>query len=147
MSGRPVSATEREAASALRLLGRALRLRCPHCGGAPVFASWFRRRERCGACGLRFARTGADYFTGAMFFNLILAEALFAGGLLITLVARWPAVPWDILTAVAVAGMIAAPVLFHPFSQVLFLALDTFFRPVTAAERTGMSPAEPATRR
>ena len=35
---------------------RALALRCPWCGKGPVLASWFRLRERCGACGLRLER-------------------------------------------------------------------------------------------
>ncbi len=147
MSGHHDIAVDRAAASMGRLAGRALRLRCPHCGRAPVFASWFRRHERCGVCGFRFARTGADYFTGAMFFNLILAEALFAAGLLVTVIVSWPDVPWDRLTQVAVAGMIAAPLLLHPFSQVIFLTLDTYFRPLTPEERAGMTSAERTARR
>lgn len=130
----PLVAPERSSPHLFRLLGRAVRLRCPHCGRAPVLASWLRRHERCGACGFRFARTGDDYFTGAMFFNLILAEGLFAVAMLVTVLSSWPDVPWDLLTYVAVAGMVVAPILLHPYSQVIFLSLDVFMRPVRAAE-------------
>src|SRR5207249_1937986 len=72
-----------EAADMLRrsrtaiLFGRALRLHCPCCGGAPLFTSWFRMRPRCPGCGLRLERE-AGYFTGAMAVNLITAELVFA---------------------------------------------------------------------
>ena len=33
------------------LLWRALRLRCPNCGGGPIFDSWLRMRGRCPRCG------------------------------------------------------------------------------------------------
>ncbi len=130
----PHVSTERSSPQLIRLIGRAVRLRCPHCGRASVFAAWFRRHERCGACGFRFARTGDDYFTGAMFFNLVLAEGIFAIGMLAVVLLSWPDVPWDRLTYGAVAGMVLAPILLHPYSQVIFLTLDVVIRPVRAAE-------------
>jgi len=134
MSGRVDRPPERPAASLPQLAVRAIRARCPHCGDAPVFASWFRRHERCAVCRLRLARPGPDYFTGAIFFTLALSEGLFAAILLVTVVSRWPDVPWDRLTWVAASGMLVAPILLHPLSQVVFLSLDIFWRPVTDDE-------------
>ena len=74
---RPVRTTETElevpsVARALRLLGRFLRLRCPHCGGGPVLARWRVGRpwgvirDRCPACHFRFERSDDGYFSAAM---------------------------------------------------------------------------------
>ena len=41
---------------ALRLYGRALLLRCPHCGKGRVVRSGFRMHPRCPACGIRTER-------------------------------------------------------------------------------------------
>jgi uncharacterized protein (DUF983 family) len=43
-----------------RLFGRALLLRCPRCGRAPVLDGWFGVRPRCTVCGLRFDRGEPD---------------------------------------------------------------------------------------
>jgi len=40
----------------VRRLARALRLRCPNCGGAGLMQSWFVLRARCTACGMRLQR-------------------------------------------------------------------------------------------
>ena len=44
-----------------RVLGRAVRLRCPRCGETPLFRGWFSMRPECLVCGLVFERAqGAD---------------------------------------------------------------------------------------
>lgn len=135
MSGAPAfRPPDRTFTRAVRLLGRALRLRCPHCGGAPVLASWGTVHPRCAACRFRFERSRDSYFTGAMFFNLITAEFLFATLFGAAIVASWPAVDWDALTYGAVAGMAVAPILLYPFSKVLYLSVDVFMRPVRPEE-------------
>lgn len=121
------------------LLGRALRLRCPHCGGGAVLQGWHPRQwgtahEQCEGCGFRFARSDERYFAGAMICNLLLAELLFALGMLAVVLATWPDVPWDALTWVAAAGMAIVPFLFYPVAMVLWLTVDVLFRPVGADE-------------
>ncbi|MBA3522773.1 MAG: hypothetical protein H0T90_09760 [Gemmatimonadales bacterium] len=39
-----------------RLFWRALRLRCPNCGGGPIRSSWLRMGAHCAACGLPLER-------------------------------------------------------------------------------------------
>ncbi|MDZ4861904.1 MAG: hypothetical protein SGJ01_00540 [Gemmatimonadota bacterium] len=51
------------------LLGCALRLRCPQCGGGSLFRSWLSIRERCLSCGLRMERGEDGYVVGAYMFN------------------------------------------------------------------------------
>ena len=61
------------------LTARALRLRCPHCGGGPLFTvRWFRMRDRCPKCRLRLERGEQGYIVGAYMFNIVAAELLFA---------------------------------------------------------------------
>lgn len=142
---RPVRTTETElevpsVARALRLLGRFLRLRCPHCGGGPVLARWRVGRpwgvirDRCPACHFRFERSDDGYFSAAMLINLITSELLFAFSFAVAIVVTWPEVPWDGLTYYAAAAMLLFPLLFYPVSKVLWLTIDVMLRPVTPAE-------------
>jgi uncharacterized protein (DUF983 family) len=117
-----------------RLYGRALRLRCPHCGGGPVLESWFRMRSHCAACGIRTERGEEDFFLGSMMFNLILAEGLLALVLVGLVIAMWPAVPWNFLQFGTPVLMVLAPLLFLPFSRTIWLASDILIRPVTEEE-------------
>ena len=111
------------------LVGRALRLRCPYCGGGPVLQGWFKLRPACGNCGNALERGEQDYFLGGMLFNLILAELLFAGIFVAILVAMWPTVPWDAIEIGAPTGMVVTPILIYPFGKLVWLAFDLTFRP------------------
>ena len=113
----------------VRLLARALRLRCPACGRAGVLATWFALRARCPACGFRFDRGEEGYFLGSLLFNLIAAEAVFAVGLVLTIAWTWPAPPWEAMRWGGIALMILLPIAFLPFSRTLWLAFDLAFRP------------------
>lgn len=121
------------------LLGRAARLRCPHCGRGAVLAGWHPRqwgtaRERCPACGFRFMRSDDRYFAGAMLPNLLVAELLFAIIFLVVAMASWPDVPWDALTYGVGALMIVGPMALYPVAMVLWLTVDVLVRPVTPDE-------------
>ena len=111
------------------LLARAVRLRCPNCGGRPIVASWLRLQPRCPKCGLRLERGEEGYQVGAYMFNIVAAELIFALVFLTILLATWPSPPWDLLLYGGGALMVVAPVLFYPFSKTLFLAFDLIFRP------------------
>jgi uncharacterized protein (DUF983 family) len=116
-------------------MGRALTLRCPSCGGRGLFASWLRMKERCPRCGLALERgEGHDYWLGAMMFNLVVAELLFAALMLVVIVASWPRVPWDFLQYGGVALMVLFPFALFPFSKTIWLAFDVAFRPVEREE-------------
>jgi uncharacterized protein (DUF983 family) len=131
----PVAVPEELSVSrALRLYGRALALRCPHCGEGHVVASWFRMKPRCPACGLRTERGEEDFFLGSMMFNLILSEGLFTIFLVVLVVSRWPNVPWDFLQTWAIGLMAAAPFLVFPWSKTVWLASDLLIKPLTEEE-------------
>jgi len=107
----------------------AARLRCPNCGGGPLFSYWVRMRERCPVCGIQLERGEEGYQVGAYMFNIVAAELIFAAIFLGVLASTWPTPPWDELLYGGVAIMISAPFIFYPFSKTLFLAFDLIFRP------------------
>ncbi len=117
----------------LRVLGRACRLRCPRCGGGPVLRHWLQLRERCGACDAALSRGEADHFLGAMLFNLVIGELLFAAVLVAILVQTWPSPPWGTLERWAPIGALVTPFVLFPFSKLLWLGADLLVRPDTPA--------------
>ena len=116
------------------MLGRALRKRCPNCGGGPLFVRWLEARERCPECRLRLERGERDYFLGSLTLNLLLSESAVAAGIVVALAlgaGRWPF--WE-LEAGGVALAMAAPIFAWPWTRVLWLAVDLMFRPATPDE-------------
>jgi uncharacterized protein (DUF983 family) len=111
------------------LLSRALTLRCPHCGGRGILASWFKLAPSCPRCHLRPERGESDYFLGGMMFNIALAEGVFVIVLITTLAVTWPRVPWTLLQYGAPAAMVLAPIILYPFSRLVWLAFDLTLRP------------------
>lgn len=114
---------------------RALRLRCPACGGARVFDGWFRMKDRCPACGIRLERGEQGYVVGAYMFNIVAAELIFAAIFLAWVIVTWPDPPWTLLQYGGAALMVLLPVLFYPFSKTLFLAFDLTFNPRADGDR------------
>jgi uncharacterized protein (DUF983 family) len=108
---------------------RALRRRCPNCGAGPVMVRWFGIQPACPRCALRLDRGEEGYFVGAIVFNMAFAEGLFALGLGAVLWWTYPNPPWNALYYGGIAGMIAAPIFFYPYSKLCWLAFDLGFRP------------------
>ena len=118
----------------LLLFWRAIRLRCPNCGGGPLFYSWLKPRKYCPSCGLPLERGEDGYQVGSYMFNIMASELIFAVLFLGILVATWPSPPWTALQIGGIILMIIAPFVFYPFSKTLFLAFDLVFRPPTRDE-------------
>jgi uncharacterized protein (DUF983 family) len=119
---------------ALLLFWRAIRLRCPNCGGGPIFRSWFRVRRYCPSCGLPLEREEHGYQVGSYMFNIVAAELIFVLVFLGVTFITWPSPPWVLLQYGGIVLMILAPIIFFPFSKTLFLAFDLLFRPATRDE-------------
>ena len=112
-----------------RLLGRALLLRCPNCGGGNLFEGFFRMKQRCPTCGMLLERGESDYFLGGYTLNLIAVEILLALAFLIVVIVTWPSPPWDGLMYGGVILSILGAVLCYPFAKTTWLAVDLIFRP------------------
>jgi uncharacterized protein (DUF983 family) len=115
--------------SAWTLLGRALLLRCPSCGGGSLFTGFFKMKNRCPTCGLLLERGESDYFIGAYTLNLIAVELLLAMGFLIVVLVTRPNLPWKALQYGGVALSVLGAVFCYPFAKTTWLAVDLMFRP------------------
>jgi uncharacterized protein (DUF983 family) len=119
---------------ALLLFVRAIRRRCPNCGGGPIFDSYFRIRKRCPICRLPLERGEEGYQVGAYMFNIVAAELVFVALFVGIMLATWPNPPWNLLLYGGVVLIILMSILFYPFSKTIFLAFDLLFRPATPEE-------------
>ncbi len=127
------------------LFRRALRLRCPSCGGGPVFVTWLKMCPSCPSCGINFDREPeGGYWVGSNTINLFATEVTFGASFLGTLIATWPSPPWELLTWGGMGLMLLLPVFFFPFSKTLFIAVDLTFRPDEPSDYA--RPAEPLVR-
>ena len=106
------------------LLKRALRLRCPRCGGGRLFVGYFRMYAHCPNCNLKYEQE-PGYFLGATYINygltVMLLTVLYIG---LHYRARYDnrtlALP---LTAIC----IAFPLMLFRFACSLWLAMDCLF--------------------
>jgi uncharacterized protein (DUF983 family) len=126
---------------------RALRLRCPHCGGGPIFTSWSRLLPACPVCGLGLERGEEGYWLGAYFFNLMAMETVFSVWVVGFLFATWPNPPWRLFQVTTVILMAVVPVVCFPFSKTLFLAFDLLMRPPDAGDFAAPHERSPRSRR
>ncbi|MFL5758651.1 MAG: DUF983 domain-containing protein [Thermomicrobiales bacterium] len=114
------------------LIWRAMTRRCPYCGARGIFSNWFSLRESCPNCGAVFVRE-EGYFLGAYALNLIVAE--FIGlGVVIIILFQIDLSLWE-QEFLAVGAAIVLPVLFFPFARTLWMALDLVVDPETGEKR------------
>jgi Protein of unknown function (DUF983) len=92
---------------------------------------------RCRSCNFRFERSDESYFSGAMFFGLLMGEFIYGILLLVILVSMWPNVPWDTITWAMPLGVLLVMVFVIPVSRVVWLTVDVLVRPVQPEELNG----------
>jgi uncharacterized protein (DUF983 family) len=124
------SANPNSATSILRklllLVWRAMRLRCPACGGTKLFLGWFTMHDACSACGRPF-RGDAGYFLGSIYFNygvtgmLVVAIyfAMYFGNVLTN----------EQRLAVLAVFVVLFPLWFFRYARALWMAFDEFWDP------------------
>lgn len=117
------------------LLRRGVTKKCPRCGGGRIYDGWFRMKERCPTCGLRFERE-PGFFVGAYFINFLIAE-----GLLFVLMMGFvfwkdqhPNAGVAVPIAIAVFLAVGAPLVFYPFSRTIWSAFDIGMTPLELRE-------------
>ena len=115
-------------ASAPTLLGRALLLHCPNCGGRGLFSSWLKMKPACPTCGLELNRGESGYNVGSYMLNIIAAELIFAAIFITTIIVTWPNPPWQFLQYGGAILMVLAPIVLYPFTKTVFLAIDLAVR-------------------
>jgi len=116
-----------EAPGLFTMLGRGARRRCPRCAAGDLFTSWFRMRERCPGCRLRFEGPPQEgFFLGAFTVNLcvtfgVLLVAVFA---YIGMSALNEAPPLLGFVVVSGAGCVVVPIVSYPFARCVWVAFE-----------------------
>ena len=102
-------------------LARALRLRCPRCGKAPLFRAWFAMNTVCAVCDLKFERA-QGYWVGAIYVNYAVTTLIAVGGFFVLRATI------DLGTAAQLALWIpfvtVFPLWFFRYSRSLWLGLE-----------------------
>jgi uncharacterized protein (DUF983 family) len=111
------------------LLSRAVRRRCPYCGGGNIFDNYFSLKKICPTCEVQFEREDG-YFLGGYALNLVISESI-ALGLALWLLFGTRLRDASLLQQeiVAVSLALLLPLLFFPFSRTFWMALDLTLHP------------------
>ena len=112
-----------------RMVLRALRRRCPRCGGRAWFHGWFHRLERCQTCGYKYERS-PGFVLGEVTMNTIVTFGLLAVAIAVGIIVWYPDIPLVPLTVLVVAIAIIVPIAFYPFSSTLWAAIDLSMHPL-----------------
>jgi uncharacterized protein (DUF983 family) len=105
---------------------RALALRCPRCGGAPLFRGWFRMERSCALCGLYFERA-QGYFVGAIYVNYGVTTVIALAGYF--LLWGYTGISTGAQLAIWLPFVALFPLWFFRYSRSLWLALEHFVNP------------------
>jgi uncharacterized protein (DUF983 family) len=105
----------------MRVLGRALRLKCPSCGETKLFESFLKVRRACDHCGMVFQQE-QGYFIGAIYINVGLTYFLILATYAVSLIF------WSTISNRAYVIMLAfaatVPIAFFRWSRSFWLALN-----------------------
>ncbi|HEX6961486.1 MAG TPA: DUF983 domain-containing protein [Lacipirellula sp.] len=112
--------------SALEVLWRGLRLKCPKCGQGRIFRGWFTMNERCSECGRLFERA-PGYLLGSIYMNYGLTAALMmAGYFILDFSGTLRGTP---LLATLTALIVVFPLWFFRYARSLWIAFDERWDP------------------
>jgi len=102
------------------ILKRALRLRCPHCGGGRLFVGYFKMHTHCPGCNLKYERA-PGYFLGSTYINYGLTAVLY--------VALHFGIRFDnrTLSRPLAAMCVLVPLYNFRYARSLWLAIDCYF--------------------
>jgi uncharacterized protein (DUF983 family) len=115
------------------LLKRGVHRRCPRCGGRGLFETWFRLRDHCPTCGVRFARE-EGFFIGALFVNMAVTEAVLFVWLAVAFLLTLPDAPITAIVIGVVAITVVIPLAFYPYSKTIWAAIHLAMEPLDPAE-------------
>lgn len=116
------------------MAGRALVLHCPWCGSRRSFLrGWFRRRERCRTCGIRWQRE-VGFELGAVTVNTIVTFGALTVAMAVGFVLTAPDIPVLPFVLSLFAMAVVVPVAVYPFTYTLWLAFDLAVHPPDEAE-------------
>lgn len=115
------------------MLGRGLVRRCARCGSGGLFRRWVSMVDHCPRCGHGYERSDGFWLGSIMLNNAATFGAVlvvFAGTMIVT----WPDVPWNWLLVGVMATAVVVPIVFHPISRTLWVAMEMAVRPLSDDE-------------
>ena len=118
------------------LLWRAIRRRCPRCGGKGIFSSWLKLKERCPTCGYRFERE-EGFFTGVYLVNYSLIAVVIVFELFVYVVyanAQEGEAGYGPALLIGLATATVLPLITYPFAKAVWAAIDLATRPLEPVE-------------
>lgn len=105
---------------------RAIRRRCPYCGGQGIFSSYFSIKERCPHCDTLFAYEDG-YFLGSYVINIGVTELTAVGIVIWLMVSSGLSVlQLQIIGVILAAGL---PIACYPVAVCLWMVLDLVVHP------------------
>jgi uncharacterized protein (DUF983 family) len=118
------------------MLARGVIRHCPRCGAGDLFISWFKLRERCPGCGLRFERE-EGFWLGGYVINFATGEAgiLVLLAALIVVLANGGQINAVLFVSLGAVTAVLGPVLTFPSSRTIWSAIDLVMRPLSDEER------------
>ena len=128
--------TAGEEKSALRYLGRAMRLQCPVCGKSPIFLralltrslrDWFTPLDGCPRCGYPYEREAGYFLVSTWVINYGVGSLL--GILIYILLEIFLHLEITQLLCAVLIPIILFNLLFARHSKSLFIAIDHFYDP------------------
>lgn len=117
------------------LVARGLRKRCPVCEAKGIFQSWSQLKDRCPSCGYKFARE-EGYWVSAIIVNVGVIQTMFVVLFIVVVIATAPDVEWGPLLLAGGLMNVIFPIFFYPYSKTVWMAIDLYFNPVEASERS-----------
>ncbi|MHB8663487.1 MAG: DUF983 domain-containing protein [Acidimicrobiales bacterium] len=118
-----------------RMVARGMIRRCARCGGGGLYESWFRLRDRCPTCGMKFERE-EGFWLGGYAINIAAGEGALVIVLAVLIVSlsngsHINVVPYVVAgTVIAVGG----PMVTFPYSRTVWCAIYLIMRPLTDEE-------------
>jgi uncharacterized protein (DUF983 family) len=113
------------------MLGRAVRRRCPWCGGrGAFFTGWFAKQPHCATCGLTWRRDDVGFELGAATAAVILTMVPLIGALAVVGAVTWPDLAVIPMLVILGAAACVLPVVMYPISYTAWQAVDIAMRPV-----------------
>lgn len=114
-----------------KMLWRAVRRRCPWCGGrGAFFTGWFAKGPCCSTCGLRWRRGDVGFELGAAAIAAILTLGPLVLALGGVLAITWPSVAVLPLLVVLGTSALIVPIIMYPLSYTVWQSIDLVMRPV-----------------
>jgi len=109
-----------------KLVGRALRLKCPLCGQGKLFRGWFAMHPCCPHCGISFERE-PGFYLGSIYINYGLTALIVSISYPVLLFNG--VVPETPLLVASLAFVVIFPLLLFPWARSLWLGFDQWRDP------------------